>query len=496
MRRLLLVISVGLALLWQPGNLLAQQLTRDVTASCVRAAVKVISLGPNNQGSTGSGSMIDSRGYVLTNFHVVGHTEPGVAAPGTLINPDNIIYLATVDSARESARPRFIGMVVRADVYLDLALVRIVSDMDGNPLQDASFPTVEMAPTTDLLPGSQLWAFGFPLGVRTINVTGGALTGFQMNTQNDVSWLRSDAEFNPGNSGGMLVDAEGRLVGVPTAVYHGERTLEPIELARPVERIPSEWLESLRTGDIDDVIIDGPVELPVGDAIADHAVGDGSSFGSSEPRYYRVPSQRPGRITLSENLEVLAGATTGAVLRSGYRTLEIEATDPEDVVVLVAVPGNLDTTMHFAIRYELRQDPANVVPLVASNSEEAETPPGPKDLTTSPARDEVAVSGFMVDAMTGRPVAGMVVIGLPGTDLQRNLEDLLAGRMSDEAFDQTVVGGVSTDVSGWYSFTEVPRGAVYPFAGISADYNPVFFDLTIADDAPALHELNPLQMMR
>src|SRR5690606_27945696 len=132
-----------------------------------------------------------------------------------------------VESGRATARTRWIGRIVRADVRLDLALIRVVSQADGSPVPPGTrVPTMEIAPTTDLRPGASLWCFGFPLGVRTINVTGGHMTGFQMNTRGEVAWIRSDAEFNPGNSGGMLVDRRGRLVAVPTAVVSGRDTLE------------------------------------------------------------------------------------------------------------------------------------------------------------------------------------------------------------------------------------------------------------------------------
>ena len=515
--------TVILALLLIPALAGAQQLSPDVTNSCVRAAVKIIALGPNDQGSTGSGSMIDARGYVLTNFHVVGHTGHETGMPGALINPDNTVFLATVDSPRQTARPRWVGMVVRANIQLDLALVRIVADMDGNGPIEANFPTVEMAPTTNLLPGTQLWAFGYPLGVRTINVTGGHVTGFQMNTRDEVSWIRSDAEFNPGNSGGMLVDNQGRLIAVPTAVFHGQSTLEPIEMARPVERIPTEWLESLRQGHIDDVRIEGPVPLNANQIINDASVGDGGTFGTPEIHYYTLPPERPGAVTLSHPLPVMLGVPLGVLVRESIGGLAVEAADPVEALLGVVLPTQLDETYNFAITYELTPPEPPVVadaeppvadveppvidaeppaadaepPLADAEPPPADTePPGPKDLTTQAASDTISVAGYMVDAMTGRPVDGMIVIGLPGSDLEANIEALLAGRMSDTEFDTTVIGGASTDVRGWYNLTGVPRGETYPFAGLARDYALIFFEFPVGEDAPSLYELNPLQMMR
>src|SRR5690606_636626 len=279
------------------GAASAQDLSTAVTRRAVRAAVKITARGPDGEVATGSGSIIDPRGYVLTNFHVVGHTHPGNGAPGSFINTANEVRLAMVSSARESAEERFIGRVVRADIRLDLALVRIVSDVNGQPIpQSRRFPSITMADTTHLRPGSRLFAFGFPLGVRTINVTSGEMSGFHMNSREEVAWIRTDAEFNPGNSGGMLLDRRGRLVAVPTAVLSGRGTLEPIELARPVERVPEEWRRALRRGHIDDVEIGGMPELALGEEITDEATGDGNAFDRPEMHYYRLPAERPLRV--------------------------------------------------------------------------------------------------------------------------------------------------------------------------------------------------------
>ncbi len=317
----------------------AQDLPASVTRRAVRAAVKITAQGPGRQTSTGSGSVIDARGYVLTNFHVVGHTQPGDGAPGTFINVSNEVRLAMVDSARDSAEARFLGRVVRADTRLDLALVRIVSDLQGHPIPDSRrFPTIPMASTARLRPGSRLFAFGFPLGVRTINVTSGEMSGFHLNSREEVAWIRTDAEFNPGNSGGMLLDRQGRLVAIPTAVLSGRGTLEPIELARPVERIPEEWTRSLRRGHLDDVIVDGVPSLTLGTELTDEAVGDGNAFDRPEMHYYHLPTQRPLRVRVSPGLPIGVMTQDGRVLREGRGEVEVRSNDPAEVLVGVLIP--------------------------------------------------------------------------------------------------------------------------------------------------------------
>src|SRR5690606_2101403 len=246
--------------------------------------------------------------------------------------------------ARESAEERFIGRVVRADIRLDLALVRIVSDVNGQPIpQSRRFPSITMADTTHLRPGSRLFAFGFPLGVRTINVTSGEMSGFHMNSREEVAWIRTDAEFNPGNSGGMLLDRRGRLVAVPTAVLSGRGTLEPIELARPVERVPEEWRRALRRGHMDDVEIGGMPELALGEEITDEATGDGNAFDRPEMHYYRLPAERPLRVQVSPGLAIGLLAPDGRLIREGRGTLDVRTSDPPNAIVGILVPPRAES---------------------------------------------------------------------------------------------------------------------------------------------------------
>lgn len=335
----------------------AQELSTPATRRAVRAAVKITAHGRDpRSGSTGSGSIIDPRGYILTNFHVVGHTQPGEGAPGTFINPQNEVEIALATNPREAALHRYMGRVVRADARLDLALIRIVSNANGTPLPAGQrFPSVRLAATSHLRPGSRLFAFGFPLGVHTINVTSGEMSGFQMNSRDEVAWIRTNAEFNPGNSGGMLLDRRGDLVAVPTAVLSGRGTLEPIELARPVERVPEEWIRAMRRGHIEDTVVHGVPELPMGEFV-DEAVGDSSSFDRPEMHYFRLPAQRPIRIEVSPALSIGLLTRDGRVVREGRGRIEIGANDPPDSVMGILIPGREESGGGtLAIRIRTRQ---------------------------------------------------------------------------------------------------------------------------------------------
>ena len=149
------------------------------------------------QGGEGSGVVIDRRGILVTNNHVVqGATNVTVVFP-------------------ESGR-RLRGSVVGTAVESDLAVVKV----DATDLEP-----IEIGKSADLLPGDPVVAIGFPLGLgvtvtqgivsattRTIEVPNG-----QGGSSRFEGLLQTDAAINPGNSGGALVDLNGRLVGINSA---------------------------------------------------------------------------------------------------------------------------------------------------------------------------------------------------------------------------------------------------------------------------------------
>jgi serine protease Do len=480
----------------------AQDLSDAATERAVRAAVRIQVDIPGGS-SIGSGTMIDRRGYVLTNFHVVGfvmHGEHG-GAPGQMIGDGQHVQIATVESDRDTARTRWIGRIVRADVRLDLALVRIVSQADGTPIPAGTqFQTVELGSSSDVRPGASLWCFGFPLGVRTINVTGGHMTGFQMNTRSEVAWIRTDAEFNPGNSGGMLVDRRGRLIAVPTAVVSSDDTLEPIEVARPIERIPAEWTQALARPSIDDVRISGILPLTAGVDATDESVGDGGALDAPEVHYFALPPERPGAITVTPSLPVALISPQGRPMRRGEGSMPVLPSDPSGTMLAVLVPRSDDgSTVQLRVRYELQTGgvggyaamPQLGVPYAYGQG----VPQYGAPQYGVAAGDAVSVRGRLVDAGTGMPVQGMVLIGQPGVDLQQHITLFLAGRITDAQFESRLVATARTDPGGFYELRGVPRGS-YPGAGMSVGYRPAMLTLTIRPTDAPIVDVNPIMLSR
>jgi len=108
----------------------------------------------------------------------------------------------------------------------------------------------------------------------------------------------------------------------------------------------------------------------------------------------------------------------------------------------------------------------------------------------------VTIRGRMLDAMTGRPVTGgLVVIGRPGVALRSYLTAFFAGRIGERQLNEVLVQTARTDVSGVYTLTELPADSVYPAAGVARGYPPAMLTITINHESSVI-DLNPIQMTR
>ncbi|WP_413172848.1 HhoA/HhoB/HtrA family serine endopeptidase [Anabaena azotica] len=159
---------------------------------------------------TGSGFILSADGQLLTNAHVVDNTE-------------------NVQVTLKDGRT-FDGKVVGIDTITDVAVVKIAAD---------KLPTVKLGNSQNLIPGQWAIAIGNPLGLDN-TVTIGIIsatdrTSAQVGVPDKrVSFIQTDAAINPGNSGGPLLNAQGEVIGVNTAIRTDAQGLGfaiPIETA-------------------------------------------------------------------------------------------------------------------------------------------------------------------------------------------------------------------------------------------------------------------------
>jgi S1-C subfamily serine protease len=164
------------------------------------------------EGSTGSGSIIDSRGYVLTNYHVV---EEAFKVFVTLADGEQIE-----------------GEVIGTDPENDLAVVKFDPG-------DRELVTIPMATSGDLRVGQKVIAIGNPFGLdRTL--TTGVVSGLgrAIRASNNLvirDMIQTDASINRGNSGGPLLDADGNMIGINTVIFSPSGGSIGIGFAVPVD---------------------------------------------------------------------------------------------------------------------------------------------------------------------------------------------------------------------------------------------------------------------
>ncbi|WAI84025.1 MULTISPECIES: trypsin-like peptidase domain-containing protein [Achromobacter] len=174
--------------------------------------------------SLGSGVIVSHDGHVLTNYHVVQAADA--------------IEVALSDGRRDTAK------LVGADPDTDLAVLKLSSLR--------TLPAATLAADRGLRVGDVVLAIGNPFGVGQTTTQGivSALgrNGLGLNTYE--SFIQTDAAINPGNSGGALVDAEGNLVGINTAIYSESGGSMGIGFATPIEIARKVMDDIVKTGSV------------------------------------------------------------------------------------------------------------------------------------------------------------------------------------------------------------------------------------------------------
>jgi S1-C subfamily serine protease len=159
----------------------------------------------------GSGFVIDPRGYILTNYHVIEEAQT--------------IEVVLGDQSRYPAK------VLGADQRNDVALVKI--EPKGKPLV-----ALTLGDSSNLLVGQKVLAIGNPFGFQSTLTTGvvGALGRTVQTSQTTFidEAIQTDAAINRGNSGGPLINSHGEVIGINSAIYTPSGTTAGIGFAIPI----------------------------------------------------------------------------------------------------------------------------------------------------------------------------------------------------------------------------------------------------------------------
>ena len=199
------------------------------------AVVQIVALKEGFLGNlssiwTGSGTIVDPRGIILTNCHVANPRAMGMPSP-----PADKLAIAITERSDEAPVLTYIAEIVVQEPRLDLAILQISARMDGKSVSRLKLPTIPLGDSDEIELGDILSILGYPgIGGETVTFTSGSVSGFSH--QKDVTpgraWIKTDATIAGGNSGGTAVDGNGHLIGVPTQAAAGTG-VSPVD-ARPV----------------------------------------------------------------------------------------------------------------------------------------------------------------------------------------------------------------------------------------------------------------------
>ena len=181
-------------------------------------------LNPQSNATTlGSGFVYDSQGHIITNGHVVGDAK--------------IVDVTFVDGNRYTAK------VIGTDIYSDIAVLQISQNNTlAQQLLSSSKP-LALSNSSKLEVGDQVIAIGNPFGLSDTMTTGivsgvgrllPAASGIGFSIPNTI---QTDAPINPGNSGGPLLNTQGQVIGMNTAIFSATGTFSGIGFAIPSNTI-------------------------------------------------------------------------------------------------------------------------------------------------------------------------------------------------------------------------------------------------------------------
>ncbi len=178
--------------------------------------------GSERRSGLGSGVVVSPEGYILTNFHVVDGADE--------------IEVASNDGHKYKAR------VVGSDPESDLAVLRIPADH--------KLPIITFGNSDSLRVGDVVLAIGNPFGVGQTVTSGivSALGRSHLGINTFENFIQTDAAINPGNSGGALIDTNGNLVGINTAIYSQSGGSMGIGFAIPVSLAKSVMEQIVKNG--------------------------------------------------------------------------------------------------------------------------------------------------------------------------------------------------------------------------------------------------------
>lgn len=189
----------------------------------------------NEHLGTGSGVIVSSDGYIVTNNHVV----QGARRVQVVLAPPRDI--GTEQQSILKQRGEVLGaQVIATDMETDLAVLKVYRD---------NLPTLEFADIDKVRQGELVFAIGSPMGLGNSASMGiVSSTARQLRPDDSMVYVQTDAAVNPGNSGGPLVDLQGRVVGINSFILTQSGGAEGLSFAIPCHIVQSIYEQIRNTG--------------------------------------------------------------------------------------------------------------------------------------------------------------------------------------------------------------------------------------------------------
>jgi serine protease Do len=322
---------------------------------------------PPEAPSSGSGVIVDKKGYIVTNNHVVGD--------------------ATEVEVRFSDKSHLQGKVVGKDPDTDLAIVKVASSKD--------LPFVPLGDSTKMKVGQWVMAVGNPFGLdRTVTI--GVISGLgreNVNLSRYEDFIQTDASINPGNSGGPLFNLRGEVIGINTAIINFAQGIGFAIPSSIVQQVMPQLIENGKvtrgwlgvgiqqlTADLAEKF---SVDENTGVLVNEVFEGDPASRAGIQPGDIITKVEGKTVETPSTLAKIIAGFSPGhkarvEILRDGKRQqLTVELGEKKEEATLASLPKepeaflglNVQTlTPELAERFRLKEDKGVLITKVEPDS--------------------------------------------------------------------------------------------------------------------------------
>jgi len=203
---------------------------------------------PAQPKGVGSGFVLSSDGYIMTNAHVVDGADE---------------VLVTLTDKRE-----FKAQIIGADKRTDVAVVKILA---------TGLPAIKVGDVSRLKVGEWVMAIGSPFGLEN-SVTAGIVSAKQRDTGDYLPFIQTDVAINPGNSGGPLINMRGEVVGINSQIYSRSGGFMGISFAIPMDEAIRVSEQLRQTGRV----TRGRIGVQIGDVTKEVAesIGLGAAQGA------------------------------------------------------------------------------------------------------------------------------------------------------------------------------------------------------------------------